>query len=497
MSENIKNQPHWRCRLCGFSSPLSASFCGNPSCGADLAIYGEAVNPGEEENRSRERSASPPPEPSRPEPAEDKRRAAEEARKRAAEEKRRTAEAVRQQEEKAQKKARKKTASRQEKKGGKPKGLVAVVVCLILVLGLGGGLAAVHFLPDFDLPFVLPGEDSSSSGSPERDRDRRPKPDKSEDEPGDKSEPPKPVEQYDWRKNVLMADPFDAKTSWEEATEYPAFGTTIPRNLTPIPRKEIGSVTFVDSLDDPAMKAVRWDVSEAQDRSVMISCDYNSSTGKYDLCIGANGGVMAPADCSGMFFGYINVEHINFGDAFHTENTQTLEKMFCQCNSLKELDLSGFNTANVTSMRIMLSKCYNLAKLDINSFDTAKVEDMFGMFNSCSSLTELDVRSFDTSNVNDMSLMFENCSGLSKLDVTGFHTEKVTDMSRMFNGCSGLAELDISNFRTGNVTLMDSMLDGVRDDFVLHYSSANFDTSNVTSYENFMPDSFDWEKMFN
>lgn len=58
--------------------------------------------------------------------------------------------------------------------------------------------------------------------------------------------------------------------------------------------------------------------------------------------------------------------------------------------------------------------------------------DMSGMFCNCESLSELDVSRFDTSNVTDMSDMFSICAYLNSLDVSGFDTSNVTDMRFMF-----------------------------------------------------------------
>lgn len=75
----------------------------------------------------------------------------------------------------------------------------------------------------------------------------------------------------------------------------------------------------------------------------------------------------APADCSGMFKGYIlvyssknfgtsnNVESISFNGAFHTENTTCMSAMFENCGVLTQMDVSGFDTANVTGMSYMFA----------------------------------------------------------------------------------------------------------------------------------------------
>ena len=41
--------------------------------------------------------------------------------------------------------------------------------------------------------------------------------------------------------------------------------------------------------------------------------------------------------------------------------------MFCECSSLKELNLNNFNTNNVTNMKYMFGKCSDKIKLEIKS----------------------------------------------------------------------------------------------------------------------------------
>ena len=131
---------------------------------------------------------------------------------------------------------------------------------------------------------------------------------------------------------------------------------------------------------------------------------------------------------------------------------QTCNNMFCGCESLTSLDLSGFDTSSVTNMHEMFGICSSLTSLDLSSFDTSSVTYMAFMFYGCSSLTSLDLSGFDSQNVTDMYWMFRNCSSLTSLDLSGFDTSSVTDMHRMFSGCSSLTSLDLLSFNTQNVT---------------------------------------------
>lgn len=107
-----------------------------------------------------------------------------------------------------------------------------------------------------------------------------------------------------------------------------------------------------------------------------------------------------------------------------TDEVKDMSEMFCNCNSLKSLDL--------------------------RSFDTNVVVDMEAMFYGCSSLKSLDLSSFDTSNVNIMATMFYGCKLLEKLVLGGsFVTGSVYNMVSMFEEC-GIKNLDLSRFYFDN-----------------------------------------------
>ena len=71
---------------------------------------------------------------------------------------------------------------------------------------------------------------------------------------------------------------------------------------------------------------------------------------------------------------------------------------------------------------------------------------MYKMFYECSSLNELNISGFNTKKVINMSKMFYRCSSLKKLDLSNFNTNNAKNMSYMFDRCNSLKELDISNF---------------------------------------------------
>ena len=254
----------------------------------------------------------------------------------------------------------------------------------------------------------------------------------------------------------------------DQAKTYAVFGSDYRR-------EEIGSVRFLTTLADAPADA--WDVSQAGDGSVLAWVVPGG--GLYDLHIGAEGAILAPENCQGLFAGYANVRSIEFGTEFRTDQVQTMKEMFDGCSSLTELELSSFDTSKVTDMYGMFDGCSSLTELELSSFNTSRVTDMRGMFEDCSSLTDLGLSSFDTSSVTDMRSMFSGCSSLTELTLSSFDTASVTRMDSMFSGCSSLTELELSSFDTSSVTSMWMMFSGCSSLTELELSS--FDTSSVTN----------------
>lgn len=60
-SDAKKTQTCWRCRKCGFTTPLGEDTCSNPSCRADLSLYGETFTPTVQQAPVREEMKVDPP----------------------------------------------------------------------------------------------------------------------------------------------------------------------------------------------------------------------------------------------------------------------------------------------------------------------------------------------------------------------------------------------------------------------------------------------------
>ena len=251
--------------------------------------------------------------------------------------------------------------------------------------------------------------------------------------------------------NVLAAD-VRARMKDETAENSPVFGSQTRK------RNEILSVTFLSDVSR-APETSR-DVSQTGNGSVLAWVEESENGGLYNLYIAGDGGVVAPEDCGGLFFGYSKMERVTFDSAFDTSGVKSMREMFSACRALQSLDVSAFQTGQVTDMSDMFRTCVSLTELDVSAFDTSNVTDMSGMFNQCAALSRLNLNGFDTSNVTDMRFMFYRCSSLADLEIGNFDLSGVKDMSHMFAECSSLKTLDMSGFEPSDDTDVTGIFSG-------------------------------------
>ena len=214
-------------------------------------------------------------------------------------------------------------------------------------------------------------------------------------------------------------------------------------------RSDIDYIRFKDTLENVPRDA--WDVSKAQDRSIMAWVVSGT------MVVASNGTIAFPRDSSHIFANFCNLAGIDFGSCIDTSGVTNMSWMFYGCESLTTLDLTCFDTSRVNDMSSMFNFCVDLIYLDLSGFKTSNVTKMSSMFFECESLTYLDLSAFDTSNVTTMMWMFNGCSDLKSLDASGFNTANVVNMNGMFDACLSLTHLDISGFDASNVTDMYGM----------------------------------------
>ena len=179
------------------------------------------------------------------------------------------------------------------------------------------------------------------------------------------------------------------------------------------------------------------------------------------------------------------LEKITFSPLFTTKKVLDMSYMFSKCENLKDLNFESFNTISVKNMSNMFNGCKLLEKLDLSNFETENVEDMSYMFCDCIKLQEINLKSFNTVNVTNMGHMFSLCP-LENLDLSNFNTKNVKCMTFMFSFCKNLENLDLSSFNTENVEDMSFMFGNCENLEQIDLSS--FNTANAKNMSNMFSD---------
>ena len=80
-------------------------------------------------------------------------------------------------------------------------------------------------------------------------------------------------------------------------------------------------------------------------------------------------------------------------------------------------------------MNKMFENCVSIKELNLSSFNTEKVKDMSRMFYSCDNLAILDVSSFNLTNCNNTKDMIYNATDALKLSIENEEIKKLFNIS--------------------------------------------------------------------
>ncbi len=241
-------------------------------------------------------------------------------------------------------------------------------------------------------------------------------------------------------------------------------------------KDKITKIIFQDELKPiQGANIESWDISEAEDRSVMAYYDKENTT----AYIQVNEKITANPNSSYLFYDFKKLTEIEGLELLDTSNVTDMSYMFQYCYELTALNLSEWNTSKVTNMNRMFCGCSQLISLNLSKWDTSSVTNMSDMFNSATgeiivenwklgkNLSDLfeefegtsikGLETWDTSSVTNMDSMFYYCSNLTTLDLSSWDTSKVTNMDHMFYYCSQLTSLDLSDWDISKVTIYNNM----------------------------------------
>ena len=170
-------------------------------------------------------------------------------------------------------------------------------------------------------------------------------------------------------------------------------------------------------------------VFEGSTGTLTFKCSPSKPEGAYDL----NRGWSAIRE---------NIKKVVFDASFANARPTSCYMWFNYCPNLTTIEgIEYFNTENVTNMRYMFCDCRSLKSLDLTNFNTENVTDMYSMFAYCKSLESLDLTNFNTAKVTDMALMFASCYALKTIYASDkFVTDLVTKSTCMFTDCLNLKD---------------------------------------------------------
>ena len=94
-----------------------------------------------------------------------------------------------------------------------------------------------------------------------------------------------------------------------------------------------------------------------------------------------------------------------------------MANMFCNCRSLKSLEIYNFNTTSVKDKGYMFYGCTSLESLDLSNFYTPLVTSIKSMFDTCSSLQFLDISHFNLKKVSNYELFLKDTSKLKYFNI--------------------------------------------------------------------------------
>ena len=155
---------------------------------------------------------------------------------------------------------------------------------------------------------------------------------------------------------------------------------------------------------------------------------------------------------------------------FNSQNVETFECFFCNCQKLTSIELPKLKTDSMTNINSMFKNCASLTSVDFRNFDSSKVTTMNELFMGCSSLKSINFLSLDTTSLRSIKSMFRNCSNLTSVNFKNFDTSKVIDMSYMFESCPKLEKLDLSdNLKINSLQQMNNMFENC-----INLKSTNF-----------------------
>ncbi len=250
-------------------------------------------------------------------------------------------------------------------------------------------------------------------------------------------------------------------------------GTTASFLGGPITRQNIEEVIFTDTNTVPSGVIGSWDVSAAENGSIMAWYENTGSSGRYKVTIGQNGGVYANPNSTRLFNNLRYVINIDV-TKLNTFFTTNMEYMFDYAGyNSSTFAVNGLNTwdlTGVTTLDTMFNRAGNATndtvKFDVGLWDVSNVANLANLFcfagNNSSNLI-LNMSKWDVSSATSIEYIIYGTGQYTNnriIDLSNWDTSKVTNATYAF-GYLGLyannVKINLSNWKISTINNMNTM----------------------------------------
>lgn len=144
-----------------------------------------------------------------------------------------------------------------------------------------------------------------------------------------------------------------------------------------------------------------------------------------------------------------NLKKVRLGGSFNSlTGTRAVEYFINKCTSLENVTiLEDFNAPLLSDIRYMFVTSGIISINGLKHLIKSSITNMSTLFYNCQSLKEVDLTGCDTSNVTIFTSMFKNCVLLNSIiGINELDTHSVTNFSEMFYLCTSLRYLSIKDW---------------------------------------------------
>lgn len=229
-----------------------------------------------------------------------------------------------------------------------------------------------------------------------------------------------------------------------------------------------------------------WDVSDAQDQSVMAYVvqlgtyvDYDDIEKPYYKVYICNNQevtkkeqkVIANPVSSYVFNNFNILQTFSGGENLDMSRATTVDRMFWDCYILKSMNVSNWDMGSVSSAWEMFRNSGEELALDVSEWDVSSLKNGNSMF-CYTGITTLDVSKWNTKSLENATSMFCGVYGLKELDVSKWNTSNIITLEDTFNSLE-VKVLDVKR-KTINA--------GTKDEYIAWDTSKLTNTSGTFAY---------------